>query len=314
MTLEQLQEKLKFLYDDDVRKDISIYATTPTTGLRLFNIENQFLDELKVAFIEEIKAVTDNPSDNFTLENYSSSTKRLDAIYLYDISDQLKPEMQSLKDVKESVDLDNFVVNPENSIDQVNGLYIVIKSAEHVISLYKHIFGVDKIYAQRNLFIVRSHDQFVKQTESMLRISSSFQMLCVDDEIIMTDIQKLERIMDLKEVLTNRAAEHIATIVNERQLVKDSVQLERVSKEPIMAKKLIHALTDGKVFSQNISNDAIIAFARSKGAKLNMSFEGNQFDLKNKIEAKRFIKLIDDDYLTSELTREDYDANQKQEL
>ena len=100
MTLEQLQEKLKFLYDDDVRKDISIYATTPTTGLRLFNIENQFLDELKVAFIEEIKAVTDNPSDNFTLENYSSSTKRLDAIYLYDISDQLKPEMQSLKDVK----------------------------------------------------------------------------------------------------------------------------------------------------------------------------------------------------------------------
>lgn len=314
MTLEQLQEKLKFLYDDDVRKDISVYATTPTTGLRLFNIENQFLDELKVAFIEEIKAVTDNPSDNFTLENYSSSTKRLDAIYLYDISDQLKPEMQSLKDVKESVDLDNFVVNPENSIDQVNGLYIVIKSDEHVISLYKHIFGVDKIYAQRNLFIVRSHDQFVKQTESMLRISSSFQMLCVDDEIIMTDIQKLERIMDLKEVLTNRAAEHIATIVNQRQLVKDSVQLERVSKEPTMAKKLIHALTDGKVFSQNISNAAIIAFARSKGAKLNMSFEGNQFDLKNKIEAKRFIKLIDDDYLTSELTREDYDANQKQEL
>jgi hypothetical protein len=222
--------------------------------------------------------------------------------------------MQSLKDVKESVDLDNFVVNPENSIDQVNGLYIVIKSDEHVISLYKHIFGVDKIYAQRNLFIVRSHDQFVKQTESMLRISSSFQMLCVDDEIIMTDIQKLERIMDLKEVLTNRAAEHIAKIVNERQLVKDSVQLERVSKEPTMAKKLIHALTDGKVFSQNISNAAIIAFARSKGAKLNMSFEGNQFDLKNKIEAKRFIKLIDDDYLTSELTREDYDANQKQEL
>jgi hypothetical protein len=314
MTLEQLQEKLKFLYDDDVRKDISIYATTPTTGLRLFNIENQFLDELKVVFIEEIKAVTDNPSDNFTLENYSSSTKRLDAIYLYDISDQLKPEMQSLKDVKESVDLDNFVVNPENSIDQVNGLYIVIKSDEHVISLYKHIFGVDKIYAQRNLFIVRSHDQFVKQTESMLRISSSFQMLCVDDEIIMTDIQKLERIMDLKEVLTNRAAEHMAKIVNERQLVKDSVQLERVSKEPTMAKKLIHALTDGKVFSQNISNAAIIAFARSKGAKLNMSFEGNQFDLKNKIEAKRFIKLIDDDYLTSELTKEDYDANQKQEL
>ena len=314
MTLEELHEKLSFLYDNNVEKNISIYATTPTTPLCLFNIEDQFLHELKKMFIEEIKEVTDNQSPNFTLENYSSSTKQLDAIFQYDLQEDLRPEMQLLKQVKTIIEPDLFVINPENSIDQVNGLYIVIRSANHVISLYKHIFGVDKIYAQRNLFIVRSHDQFVKQTESMLRISSSFQMLCVDDEIIMTDIQKLERIMDLKEVLTNRAAEHIATIVNERQLVKDSVQLERVSKEPTMAKKLIHALTDGKVFSQNISNAVIIDFAQRKNAKLNMSFNGNQFDLTNKAEARRFIKLIDDDYLTSGLTQEDYDANQKQEL
>ena len=314
MTLEELHEKLSFLYDKNVEKDISFYATTPTASLCLFNIEDQFLHELKKMFIEEIKEVTDNQSPNFTLENYSSSTKQLDAIFQYDLQDDLRPEMQLLKQVKTITEPDLFVINPENSIDLVNGLYIVIRSANHVISLYKHIFGVDKIYAQKSCFLVHSNEQFVKQQESMLRISPTFQMLCVDDEIIMTDIQKLERIMDLKVVLTNRAAEHIATIVNERQLVKDSVQLERVSKEPTMAKKLIHALKDGKVFSQNISNDAIIAFARSKGAKLNMSFEGNQFDLKNKIEAKRFIKLIDDDYLTSELTREDYDANQKQEL
>ena len=314
MTLEELHEKLSFLYDKNVEKNISIYATTPTTPLCLFNIEDQFLHELKKMFIEEIKEVTDNQSPNFTLENYSSSTKQLDAIFQYDLQDDLRPEMQLMKDVKTIIEPNLFVINPENSIDQVNGLYIVIRSANHVISLYKHIFGVDKIYAQKSWFLVHSNEQFVKQKESMLRISPTFQMLCVDDDIIMTDIQKLERIMDLKEVLTNRAAEHIATIVNQRQLVKDSVQLERVSKEPTMAKKLIHALTAGKVFSQNISNAAIIAFARSKGAKLNMSFEGNQFDLKNKIEAKRFIKLIDDDYLTSELTREDYDANQKQEL
>ena len=81
-----------------------------------------------------------------------------------------------------------------------------------------------------------------------------------------------------------------------------------------MAKKLIHAVTMGKVFLKNISNAVIIAFAKKKGAKLNMSYQGNQFDLANKAEARRFIKLIDDDYLTSELTKEDYDANQKQEL
>jgi hypothetical protein len=68
------------------------------------------------------------------------------------------------------------------------------------------------------------------------------------------------------------------------------------------------------VFLKNISNAVIIDFAQRKNAKLNMSFNGNQFDLTNKAEARRFIKLIDDDYLTSGLTQEDYDANQKQEL
>lgn len=314
MTLEELHEKLSFLYDKNVEKNISIYATTPTTPLCLFNIEDQFLHELKKMFIEEIKEVTDNQSQNFTLENYSSSTKQLDAIFQYDLQDDLRPEMQLMKDVQAIIEPNLFVINPENSIDQVNGLYIVIRSANHVISLYKHIFGVDKIYAQKNWFLVHSNEQFVKQQESMLRISPTFQMLCVDDDIIMTDIQKLERIMDLKAVLTNAAAQHIATIVNAKQLVTRSDLLEEVSNEPTMAKKLIHAVTVGKVFLKNISNAVIIAFAQKKGAKLNMSYQGNQFDLTNKAEARRFIKLIDDDYLTSELTKEDYDANQKQEL
>jgi hypothetical protein len=314
MTLEELHEKLSFLYDENVETHISFYATTPTTSLCLFNIENQFLDELKELFIEEIKLVTDNQSPNFTLENYSSSTKQLDAIFQYDLQDDLRPEMQLMKDVQAIIEPNLFVINPENSIDQVNGLYIVIRSANHVISLYKHIFGVDKIYAQKNWFLVHSNEQFVKQQESMLRISPTFQMLCVDDDIIMTDIQKLERIMDLKAVLTNAAAQHIATIVNAKQLVTRSDLLEEVSNEPTMAKKLIHAVTVGKVFLKNISNAVIIAFAQKKGAKLNMSYQGNQFDLTNKAEARRFIKLIDDDYLTSELTKEDYDANQKQEL
>ena len=314
MTLEELHEKLSFLYDKNVEKNISIYATTPTTPLCLFNIEDQFLHELKKMFIEEIKEVTDNQSPNFTLENYSSSTKQLDAIFQYDLQEDLRPEMQLLKQVKTIIEPDLFVISPESSIDQVNGLYIVIRSGNNIISLYKHIFGVDKIYAQKSLFLVHSNQQFVKQQESMLRISPTFQMLCIDDDIIMTDIQKLERIMDLKAVLTNAAAQHIATIVNAKRLVTKSDLLEKVSTEPTMAKKLIHAVTEGKVFSKNISNAVIIAFAQKKGAKLNMSYQNNQFDLTNKAEARRFIKLIDDDYLTSELTKEDYDANQKQEL
>lgn len=314
MTLEELHEKLSFLYNENVETHISFYATTPTTSLCLFNIENQFLHELKDLFIKEIKEVTENQSPNFTLENYSSSTKQLDAIFQYDLQEDLRPEMQLMKDVKTLENPELFVIKPNNSIDQVNGLYIVIRSANHVISLYKHIFGVDKIYAQKSLFLVHSNEQFVKQQESMLRISPTFQMLCVDDDIIMTDIQKLERIMDLKAVLTNAAAQHIATIVNAKQLVTRSDLLEKVSNEPTMAKKLIHAVTVGKVFLKNISNAVIIAFAQKKGAKLNMSYQGNQFDLTNKAEARRFIKLIDDDYLTSELTKEDYDANQKQEL
>ena len=185
MTLEELHEKLSFLYDKNVEKNISIYATTPTTPLCLFNIEDQFLHELKKMFIEEIKEVTDNQSPNFTLENYSSSTKQLDAIFQYDLQEDLRPEMQFLKDVKTLENPELFVIKPNNSIDQVNGLYIVIRSANHVISLYKHVFGVDKIYAQN--------------IDAIYCIWSNSNFNCNCEVIVMTKVEQHDLLINHKK-------------------------------------------------------------------------------------------------------------------
>lgn len=42
MTLEELHEKLSFLYNENVETHISFYATTPTTSLCLFTLKISF--------------------------------------------------------------------------------------------------------------------------------------------------------------------------------------------------------------------------------------------------------------------------------
>ena len=77
-----------------------------------------------------------------------------------------------------------------------------------------------------------------------------------------------------------------------------------------MLKKLRHALTVSKV--KDLSNDNIIQFAKQQN-KLKFKFdeERNKFNIDSQAAAKRFIKLLDDDYLFSKLTSTDYDSEQK---
>ena len=75
-------------------------------------------------------------------------------------------------------------------------------------------------------------------------------------------------------------------------------------------------MTLSKVAIKNISNADIITFAKT--ARLDLKFHFNRandkFEIKSKAEAIRFIKLLDDDYLWSELTKEDYDSPEKDPL
>lgn len=316
MTKEQLHQNLQFLSVEQIVKNLTVYVTTPSTGLQLFNIEEEHLPDLLQMFIQSI-VDTLVRDEAYTLEEYSTSLKRVDAYYRYDLAEETRTE--EMRRMSEVLGLDDSNLFDSNAtpIETINGLYAVIRGnrGQNVV-VYKNITAVDKTYAGRNFMIFgTSPTQFSRQSKSMLRITPSIHMLSIGDDIILIDMKKMETRLHLDNILKREIDRDIAVISSKNIIIND-VQLKKACESPTMCKKLRHALTHSNVAKKNISNADIIAFAQTErlGLKFHFNRAKDRFEIKSKAEAVRFIKLLDDDFLWSELTKVDYDSENKDPL
>lgn len=315
MTKEDLKRKVAFIGNDQIEKSANIYVTTDTTGLQLFNIVNNDLEDLCAMFVKSVKTMVID-DDEYVVENYSTSIKREDVLHEYDLPDHLTDEMTKLKEV-EGIQTPVYFDKSRTKIERIKGVYIIIKdnANQHSLTLYKNITNVDKAYTASTFFIFGSQDrQFERQKDTMLKITPTFQMLQIDDSIFLTDINKLEKPLGLDAILVRETARDVTKIGGD--LAMNTAHLLKVCKKPKLCKKLRHALQESKVVkkleNRTLTVEQIINFVETK-TKLKFKYNRakTKFLLGTDAEAERFIKLMDDDYLMSELTGERYDSPDK---
>jgi len=308
MNIEDLKAKLNFILNDEIQKNIYIYVTSPK-GLQLFNIVEDDLNELMPIYVGLIKSLV-LERDGLSLGDYSMTVARENMIYRYDLSlDRRTQEMINMSRAGTEQNPDLFTVN-NDSLEKINGFYVVIKSVENRVVFYKQILPIDKTYGRSSFFLgIKDNEMFERKKDSLLRLVPGIQMLYVDDTIILVEMNKLEASLGLDAILQKEAATTFRKI-EERNIVLDITKLKEACDKPSMLKKLRHALTVSKV--KDLSNDNIIQFAKQQN-KLKFKFdeERNKFNIDSQAAAKRFIKLLDDDYLFSKLTSTDYDSEQK---
>ena len=315
MTREELQQKLQFIQDDRITKHLAVYVTPQTTELQLFNIKNDDMGELLDMFIDSVKEKLIDDV-HYSIEEYSTTVLRENAIYRYDLpAEHRTTEMNRMQEVI-GIQASEYFDTRETPIENITGIYALIKGNEgQNVVVYKHITAVDKTYARSSFLFFKDNDMFQRQKENLLRISPVIHMVMVDNEILLLDMKKLETALGLKDILAREAERDIQAVMDKR-LVTNNQHLKKVCEKTSMCKKLRHALTQSKVILNGIDNRRIIEFAESKREKLKFHFNEakDAFDIKSKAEAERFIKLLDDDFLRSELTQEDYDSYDKESL
>lgn len=308
MNIEDLKAKLNFIINDEIQKNIYIYVTSPI-GLQLFNIVEDDLNELMPIYVELIKSLV-LERDGLSLGDYSMAVARENMIYRYDLSpDRRTQEMINMSRAGTEQNPSLFTVN-NDLLEKINGFYVVIKSVKNRVVFYKQILPIDKTYGRSSFFLgIKDNEMFERKKDSLLRLVPGIQMLYVDDTIILVEMNKLESSLGLDAILQKEAATTFRNI-EEKDIVLDIAKLKEVCDKPSMLKKLRHALTESKV--KDLSNDEIIQFAKQQN-KLKFKFdeEQNKFNIDSQAAAKRFIKLLDDDYLFSNLTSTDYDSEQK---
>jgi hypothetical protein len=155
----------------------------------------------------------------------------------------------------------------------------------------------------------------VKLEDDVLRINSKFEFLRVNDEYFIVDIKTLERFFGFHDAIRNIATQGIANI-DAAQLVVDTHALTARVDDISFSRKLVRAARASPVLGI-VSNAQVIEFVSTHPAlrgKFRLSDDGLKLKLDTKVSQDLFLKLLNDDFLQSELTKRYYASLAKDNL
>ena len=130
----------------------------------------------------------------------------------------------------------------------------------------------------------------------------------------MLDVKTLEGQLGLSQLISKDAEKGLKHI-EELGIVKNFDDLKLHSEDNLALKKKLAKISRvSPVITKKISKDAIISFAMGKDTlKDRFKFEDGQIQL-TKSSIPAFLNLMNDAYLTSELTKEFYEAHAKDRM
>lgn len=255
-------------------------------------------------------------NEELCLCNLSESDDRRNAIYYFDY-DVYPKDLCCIHDfnLDEDVAVDKFSFSNEN-LSGLRGYLIYLGSMTDGVVLYKKHYPISLI--KRDSFMLyKKQQRFVRfDGDEMLRLNENVQVMKLNNEIYALDIDNFERNFGFESLIIKRATETIEEIeqigiLEDVQVLKDSVD------DITFARKLSKVREKSPVISLNISNDDIINFTKTNlglRGRFKYSEEGKQIRLDTKASKNAFIKLLNDDYLRSNLTNQEYDSIAKDRI
>lgn len=308
MTTEELKHatRLCIEHDDDI--NVEVFIVLKNHEIRKAN----FLHTLQPEIITIFKPIiaTKILDADYSLLNVSSADERRNAIYYYDL------------DLTEQLLIFHQVLNGENNFpyfsfehDEVNNIdafLFVIGNAEHQIVLYKRLASVN-IYQQRTgLFIRKEDNQFAKLESDVIKIVPQIDAFMVNGAIFFLNLTILENAFHIHDVVKTSARQQIA-LLEDYGLIENIDSLEMELENISFARKFSKLITNSPVLGK-VDNHRIVDFTTTHPAlcnKFKYNADRTKIKLTTKLSKKLFVKLLNDDYLTSNLTEQYYDSMAK---
>lgn len=314
---------------ENIREKISeVINANPTLNLYfVLKIDNQFevkradVDndsagpELCKMFVEQLDSKIIKNED-LALINLSSADERNNAIYKYDY-DEYPEELMTIKnfEISSAVKYEKFNFNNDD-VSKIFAFIIYMGNMNSGITLFKKHYPVTMI--KRGTFLLyKRGERLVKFDDTdIFRINGNFNIFKIDNELFIKDLPVLEKNCGFEKLIINRANRMLESI-SEQGLVDNIDDLKDAASDISYAKKLSKVYTNSPVVKKNIPNQKIIEFCKTNpGLKNAFKYtdDGEKFILDTKTARNLFIKLLNDDYLISELTNSYYDSIAKDNI
>lgn len=247
----------------------------------------------------------------------SKADERVNSIYHYDY-ETLPEELKLFAhfNITEAVSNDKFDF-AKDDLASAFGYIIYLGTMDKGMVLFKKHYPIFLIKRDSFLLGLKSNSRFEKIMGSdIIRLNGTVQLFKLGDEIYVKDISVLERNTSFS-LLVRKSAEEAIHAIEKLDLIEDIEILKDSIEDVSFARKLSKTKHSSPIFKLNIPKETIVEFTKNTAAlsgRFKYSEDGKTIKLDTKKSKDAFIKLMNDAFLRSELTKQYYEVLAKDSI
>lgn len=315
MTRQELQEAITFLFEPNAVLGLELYLVLDTDdgiAIRRADLGNGALPtEVRNGFLEYLNGRT-NLNEDVLVKPLSELDPLRTTIHHYDLEGlPCGLEIINTALIAEEIPLFNFQAD---NLDEVDAFLVKISSVDHQVVLYKKHYHLNLLKQAKVFYFVKDDEKFTKPKEGVLRFSFTIDFMKIGDDIIVFDIKCLEREFKFDNILINNAKDKMVAI-SALNFVENIAELEEYAGDKKGAKKVLSIKSNSPVLALEFAT--IKTFVKNHPyLKRRLKFNDDESMLRFHTQVSKiyFIDLLNDNYLTSDLTSVFYKTNAKDEM
>jgi hypothetical protein len=313
MTLEELRQAIGFMYEEGVVLGLELYLVLETENgpvLRIADlgddgvleeeILNGFKDHLEWRTIDDpdasLRPLSELDQGNRTIHHYN----------LDGLPDGLGIIRSTLD--KNQVTTFNFGTD---DLHNVRAFLIRIASPTEQVVLYKHHHHLNLLNQASTFYFFGDAQRFQKPEGPLLRFSFTVDFVLTGGEILVYNIDCLEKKFGFESILVSNATQRVAEIA-ELNFVHNIEELEEYARDKSGAKDVLRLNRNSPVLL--LPFDEIRAFIQGNAylsRRLRFTDDETQLRFHTHVSKRYFIQLLNDDFLTSHLSKTEYASSKK---
>lgn len=315
MKLEKLKKLLQFLFDGTT-VGATLYFIIKQQGemlVRRADIKESDQPELLNGFREKIKEdILEN--EDLSLLNISSADDRKNVIYRYDL-DEPPAELGVIDSILQAKKETPFSFS-KNRLTDIYAIVVLIGNHEHQLALYKKNYPVSLLKKETLAFIKGAKNRLKRLEDDILKLNNSYDFFKIKNNLFINKLSVMEKFFSFHAIIQKNARISIS-VIEKIDLLENANLLVEGMEDISFSRKLTKIATDSPVVKKKIPNSIVIKFTKtfpSLVGKFKYTEDGKKIVLKTKKSRNYFVKLLNDDFLTSELTSEFYESRAKDKL
>ena len=159
------------------------------------------------------------------------------------------------------------------------------------------------------MYITKSGTQFDIVCDDILRLDMQIDALLIENDFYILNLKYLDNNKEFATIIINRAEKSVDKI-QELELVDDIEELRNRLLELSFSRRLMRAFDSSPV--TEMPKNIVLDFIRNHDKLKNiLKIENDKIKLSSKKSQDSFVRLLNDDFLFSKLTQNDYESMSK---